>query len=346
MADLRLTVGGASYGGWKSIAVTRGIEQIAGGYDLSVSELAPDGSAAAALMPGQRAALSIDDQVLITGYIDETEIKHAGSDHSIAVRGRDATGDLVDCAAAHPTGQWLNRNMLQIATDLVAPFGIAVAADTSVGAPFRKWNIEPGETVFENLDRMARHRGVLLFSDGKGGLLITKVGTARVGTALVLGENILAGQVTLSHLSRFSAYTVKGQRPRDDESDGEDVSQKKGVAADAGVTRYRPSVEVIEDVGDADVFTQRATWRRNVNAGRSARATITVQGWAHKDGLWMPNTLVSVTNPWLRLKERELLIVQVRNMLDGAGTRTELSLTLPEAFSLLALPEPDDEDSL
>ena len=38
MPEVILTVGGRQYGGWKSVDIRRGIEQIAGSFELSVTE--------------------------------------------------------------------------------------------------------------------------------------------------------------------------------------------------------------------------------------------------------------------------------------------------------------------
>jgi len=344
MSDVQLKIGSRAYSGWKTVSVTRGIEQIAGSFELGVSELTPDGSAARDIVPDKRASLSLDGELVITGWIDEIEISHAAHEHTITVRGRDVTGDLVDCAAVHKVGQWKGQTMLQIAQDLCDPFGIKVTSDTDVGKPFETWSIEPSESVFENLDRMARHRAVLLVSDGRGGLKLTRAGTQRISTALELGENILAGTMTLSFLNRARDYIVKGQRQSDDDSFGDEVTEKKGTAHDSNIKRYRPRIELIEDNGDADVLRRRAEWRRNVEAARSARAVITVQGWRHAKGLWQPNTLVTVNDHRLRIEKRTLLNVQSKYTLDGQGSRTELTVTLPEAFSLSAIPEREGFD--
>lgn len=340
MPDVELIVGSQRFSGWKGIAVVRSIEQIAGVYELQVSDTAPDGTTSKRIVPGAKAALSLDGETIITGYIDDVEMAHRGNERSIAVRGRDAAGDLVDCSAVYKTGQWSNQSMLAIARDLAAPFGITVSADVDVGKPFVVWNVEPGETVFENIDRMARHRGVLVVSDGQGGIALTRAGAVRAPTNLVLGENILTGSNSISHRERFSEYRVVGQRPRDDSSDGEQLTEMQGRSVDAAVKRYRPRVEVIEDVGDTEALARRALWRRNVQAGRSARAQITVQGWRHESGLWAPNTLVTVRNEWLRLSA-ELLIVEARYLLDLTGTRTELTVTIPAALTPEELPEAD-----
>lgn len=346
MSDAQLLVNGNLYGGWKSQRITRGIEQIAGSFELGVSEMWPDQAAAITINTGARCEVRIDGETVITGWVDEVGVDYDADSHEVKVRGRDATGDLVDCAAIHKSGEWQGQTMLQIARDLVAPFGIKVTANTDVGAPFKNWNIQDGETVFENIDRMARHRAVLTVSDGKGGLLLTRAGQQRASTALVLGENIELASGTRSALERFSEYIVKGQQAADDLITGTDATEPQGRAADKNVQRYRPLIVIAETAADAAALQQRAEWERNVRAGRAAALTYTVVGWRHRNGLWQPNTIVPVRDAFLRT-ETDYLISQVRYLLDDeGGERAELSLRLPQAFDLVAIPETDDEDFL
>jgi len=334
MPELLLTVGSTSFGGWTDIEVRRSITEIAGRYDIRVSATAPDGSAAQTLVAGARASISLDDVTVITGYIDDIEITHSAREHMLTVRGRDAAGDLVDCAAIHKTGQWMDQGMLAIARDLTAPFGVSVRSETDLGPAFRTWNIEPGESVFENLDRMARQRSVLVISDGTGGIVLTTAGKQRVGTALVLGSNILQAETLVSHAERFSEYIVMGQRPRDDDNEPAEITSKKASAKDALIRRYRPSVEIVEDNGDLASFQQRANWRRSVKAGLGLSTSVLVNGWSHGGVLWQPNTLVTVDDSRLRLKNRELLIVAVRHSLSfNGGSITELSLMPRQALT-------------
>ncbi|MDP3715185.1 MAG: contractile injection system protein, VgrG/Pvc8 family, partial [Burkholderiales bacterium] len=261
---------------------------------------------------------------------------HDAQSHTVGVSGRDATGDLVDCAAIHKSGRWAGRRMEQIAADLCSPYGITVRAATDTGAALPSWQIQEGESAFECIERLARDRGVLLVSDGQGGLSISRAGTTRIGTALVRGENILAASGTLSLRERFSTYIVKGEQPGTDDVFAEQIRQK-AIAADAVVTRHRPLIVLAEDQATAASMKRRAEWERNVRAGRSIDITVTVQGWAHAAGLWEPNRLVRVTDEWLRLDD-DLLIKQVGFSLDEQGTRCELALTMPQAFDLIPLP--------
>lgn len=338
MPDVRLTVEGVSYGGWKSLSVSRGIEQIAGSFEIGVSERWPDIQVLRKIAPGDKCTLAMDGTVVITGYVDEVSMDYSGSAHEVQVTGRDATSDLVDCSAIYKTGKWTNRKMEQIAGDLCAPFGITVSVETDTGAAVSAWQIQEGESVFECLERLSRDRGVLLVADGKGGMAITRASKTRVATNLVRGENILAASGSLSFLERFSQYIVKGSSTGNDFTFG-DAVRLKAVTSDAVITRYRPLLLVAEDVGTAATLKRRAEWERNVRAGRSIDIGYTVQGWSHASGLWQPNRLVHVKDDWMRLDD-DLLIKRVAHKLDDGGTTTELRVTMPQAFDVMSLPKP------
>lgn len=337
--DLRLNVGGTSYGGWKEIRVHRGLEEIAGAFEIGVSELWPEQSTPREIRENDRCAVVIDGQTVVTGYVDAVSVEYDNENHGVTVRGRDATGDLVDCSAVHAGGEWRNVTLQQLATSLAKPFGVGVRVETDLGAPFKQWAIEEGESVFENLDRAAKHRGVLLLSDGQGNLVLARPSKNRTGIVLQRGVNILRARAEHKCEQRFSEYIVKGQRAGDDEDNGEAVTSQKASARDPGVPRYRPLVLVAEEQGDGVTFGKRAAFEASVRAARGRTAQVTVQGWKSAGGkLWEPNTLVTLRCPWLRL-DRELLISEVDLVLDASGTRAELGLTIPEAYSLLPVPE-------
>lgn len=341
--DVRLEVAGSLYGGWKSINISRSIEQISGSFNLSVSELWPGQDFARRIKDGDACKVKVDGQTLITGYVDEVRISHGGAAHEVSLSGRDVTGDLVDCSAIKGSGQWANRKLEQIAADLCAPFGVHVRADVDTGKAFANFALQEGETVFEALERMAKIRAVLLTTDGTGKLVITRPGNASIATALVLGENILEASGSISQRERYSQYTLKGQSAGGDDWSGEQASAAKATATDPAVRRYRPLIVVSDSQGDGVTLKDRALWEATFRAARAIDIMITAQGWAHSNGLWAPNAIVHVNDKWLRLND-ELLIKAVRLVLDEGGTRAELTLTRPDAFKLLPQKDPAKGD--
>jgi prophage tail gpP-like protein len=286
-------------------------------------------------MPGFACSVFLDGSPVITGYVDTPEPSYDENNHTVKIEGRDKTGDLVDCSAIYKSGQWKNRRLDQIATDVCDPFGIKVLSQTDVGESFISVNIQDGERAFELLDRLARMRAVLLVSDGLGNLIITRAGQKRIATDLVEGVNIKRAHAKFDGKERYSHYVVKGQHRT---ADGEQPDFARGPSAtsdDAAVDRYRPLVVLAEDQGHVSSLQQRAEWERNVRIGRANRAVVTVQGWKHADGLWWPNNIVRLRSPKL-YADLDLLIAHVTFIKDVKnGTTAELELCRPEAFDLL-----------
>ena len=342
MPDLRLVVDGQRYGGWQKIRVKRGIEQIANPFELGVTERWAGQDEPRPIRDGAVCQVQIDRDPVITGHVDDVLPTYDATSHTVSVTGRDATGDLVDCSA--PPTQFAGRTLLEVATTLARPYGIKVRAEVPVGGPFRTLKAEDGETVHEALEKAARIRAVLLISDGLGGLVITRAGRTRVATPLVLGQNVLRASGTRSHRDRYRDYTVKGQAAGgaglwDLGDDALERAQVLGRARDPGVARHRPLTVLAEDQVDGGSARARADWECRVRVGRAQRVTYAVQGWHHADGLWEPNTLVPVRDPYQGI-DGDMLIVSVQYLLDEDGLRTEIEVVRKEAFELIALPEP------
>lgn len=343
MSEVSLQINGQAYGGWTSVRIERGIEQMAGRFSLAVTERWPDQPTARPIHPGDACRVSVDGETLITGFVDDVEPGYSSEDHTVQVSGRDATGDLVDCAADY--GQWKGQTLAQLARTLCRPFGITVTDLAHDDYVFTALETDSGETVFDLLDRAARHAGVLLVSDGAGGLVITRTGTARAPTALELGRNILAGRGAFSHRDRFSEYRVIGQAPGTDSWNGADASEPVATVTDDRIRRYRPTIVDAEETITPAQASRRAQWQRNVAFGRSLSVSYTLAGWRHAGGLWSPNELVTVADSFMGLTVNWLIVAVAFSMDGSEGELTELTLMPPEAFDLTPLPEESADDA-
>ncbi|WP_241087417.1 phage baseplate assembly protein [Candidatus Vondammii sp. HM_W22] len=239
----------------------------------------------------------------------------------------------MDCSA--PSFQWKGQTLLQIAEKLCAPFNISVRAVTDTGAAFSGLKNNEGETAFEALERAARIRGLLL---------ITRAGSQRAAGKLKLGDNIKEAKGHFSHRNRFSVYKIKGQAAGNAFSDAAQAYQIFATVSDSAIKRHRPMTIVSDDPIDAAAAKTRATWQRNVNAGRSQSVTYTVQGWRDQGGaLWSPNWLIPVDDDYMGINQ-EMLIIAVTLVLDDRGESAELTVMLPQAFDLIELPEPKADE--
>lgn len=340
MRDVQLLVDGKAYGGWKSVRIVRSIEQLASSFVLDITEQWVGQDERLPVAEGADCVIAVDGDPVLTGYVDTVPRSYGPGAHNIGVNGRSKTGDLVDCSAIYRTGQWKQAGLLKISKDLCSPFGIAVKADAPVGAKFRKFSIQEGETVHECIERAARMRGVLLTTAPNGDLAIARAGNGRISTTLKYGVNIIGGGSTGSMKGRHSNYIVKGQAPGSDNFHGKKANQQKAEATDQAVTRHRPLIVMAEDAATAQSLLDRAAWERNTRAGRSQRVSYKVQGWEHDDGLWEPNKMVPVWDPVLMI-DSELLLVSVALVVgESDGEIAELELTGAGAFDVKPLPTP------
>lgn len=331
-----LKIEGIYYGGWKSLRVSRSIEQLAGTFELEITERWPGQPESTPIKPGQKCQLLLDGAPVITGYVDTVSPDYDSGQHTVRVSGRDKTGDLVDCSAIYKSGQWQNVKIDQLARDLLKGYDIKTLVEADVGSAFSSFNIQEGESIFECLERAARMKALLLTSNPEGDLVITRAGKQRIEHGLQEGKEIKAARADFSWKDRFSSYVIKGQGRLGGDGESEHASPA-GKVSDEIITRHRPLIVLAESHSQNSTLRDRAEWERNVRRGRSARGSITVQGWRHPGGdLWMPNLLVSVTSPWLWLDNAEMLIVGCTWTLDDrGGTLTELAIAKPEAFQLL-----------
>lgn len=345
MDDLELLINGMKYSGWTSLGVTRAVDAATTAFTATLTERWEGGESQPSqiepwpILPGDTCEVRLAGFRMVVGYVDIFKPSFSATDHAINIQGRDKVADLVDCSAVHTPDEWKNIDLLRFAKALAQPFGVTVVADVDVGAPFPVCKLQQGETAFKAIERYARQRKVLLMPDGAGGLLITRAGVRRAATSLVQGENIMAASGTIDHSQRFSSYLVKGQAAYSPDSTGETEAHIEGGVTDSGIERYRPMLIVAETGGTSSSLKDRATWEANSRIGKSAAASITVQGWRQNPGgpLWEPGLLVYVRSSWLRM-DGMMLIRQVTYERGEGGTTSKLEIVSPQACD----PEPPD----
>lgn len=337
MSKIILKVNNQKFSGWKTARVTRSMEQVSGDFALEFSDRWAEQEQAWQIKAHDAAEVLLDDITVITGYVDSVETSISGDDKVSSFSGRDKTGDLVDCSALADPGEWKKLKLDQIAEVLSAPFGIEVVRETSVGDKFFVFKLQPGESVFEALERMGRMRGVLLTSNRKGNLVITSRSSEKSGTPLIFGDNILEAKVGYDFASRFSSYETIGQQGGKAWGNHKAVTRTKtrSISTDSVIKRFRPKIIFSESQADNEAAKKRVQWEATVRAARSLSVEITVQGWKQSNGeLWKPNILVDATIPPLHLKSTLLLVKTVFSSSEDTGTRTELTLRNKESFDL------------
>lgn len=235
--SITLYLNGLIFTGWQSVSVTRSLESMSGRFELGIAVRPEDDMSV--LKVGAELILEINEQRVITGYLDDLTQHISGESKMVKISGRDRTADLVDCSVLHTSYHFKNQTLQDIAYTLCQPFNIDVVWEATSEDAMEKipvWQVEPGETVFDTLTKAARHKGVLVTSDVNGNLVFTEPTTEPIGE-FILGQNLLELELMDSWANRFSLYRVIG----DAEQGGAKGSVRKGksgVAEDPDIYVY------------------------------------------------------------------------------------------------------------
>lgn len=332
-----LKVAGRLFEGWKVVSVSKGIKHPAGAFALEYVQREDGPAPPTIIRAGDACEVLIGGETVITGWVDATNPAFDADGRSLRVEGRDKAADLVDCSALNTPGRWKDRTLLQIATDLAAPFGIVVTARTSVGDPFKSFALQQGETVWEALERLARFRGLLAVSTPAGAVEFITPGQVKAAFSLKQGEQIKAADAEHDARDRFSRYVLKGQSAGDDDVNGAAAAGPAASATDAAIRRHRPLLIVAEEQATLASLAARAGWEASVRAAQGQRVNITVQGWRDPAGaVWAADLVVPVSAPWVDIEGDQLIADVTFSLDDDGGSQTTLACVPPDAFR----PEP------
>ena len=334
-----LTVGGQRHEGWTEVEIVRALDTMAGSFSLTLTERWADQREAFALEAGAACTVAIAGETVITGWIDQLAPSISGSSHTITISGRDRAADLIDCSAIAVPGSWRDTKLETIAAELAKPFGVSVTARADTGPAIRRFALQQGETVQAAIERLCKFAGLLAISPPDGNIDLIAPETSGAVERFELGVSILAGSAAHDVSARFSDYIVKGQASGDDTASGKTVSGPKATAKDPGVKRHRPLLVVAEEQATAANLEKRARWEASTRAGRAQPVTLTAAGWRRPDGkLRDRNTIVDLSAVAL-FASGQMLVQSVAFRQGREGTRTELVLVPPAAWSQLAIPE-------
>ena len=340
---IELEVDGMKTEGWQTLAVSMGMDRAVRAFQLSVATRRQE------IRPGQACRMLLDGEPIVTGYIDSVRATFAKGSHSTAIAGRSKTADLVDCSI--PRGMWKSLStkrqdhptLAQLANRWAEPFGIDVHISKEANNRLQRienYAPEPGTRVFEAIEGLARQAGVLCMDDEDGNLVMADAGQAgRVATALVVsktGWTVLSVTVDSNFSQRFSEYTLLSKTGVSWTGDNsEQVNHHNTTALDQAVSRFRPTAGVAEESLNLKQAQERVLWQANVNAGKSFRVNVTVNGWRNPDGnIWKPNTLLRYQDAALGVN-REFVIVSVDLSVSDGGVITRLVLSPLAAYALL-----------
>ena len=199
-------------------------------------------------------------------------------------------------------------------------------------------NVQPGETVFSLAERLCRMRNIYMFSDMDENIVGYRMGSAQGSIAdLEEGRNILSASAVFNYENAYFGHEAIGQQPRTDQHYGDAARDVSGSVRNPAVPNRTVNRFLSEMPGDQADMRMRAQHENGHDVGSQVNVIIVVQGWfATPNTLWLEHVgdPVSVYSPMLFTDDRLNLAIQdVTSTQDQAGTRTTLTLVLPEAYN-------------
>jgi len=339
--EVILKVSGQAFRGWTSVVIEKSMHQMVGSFGLATTDLFPGEAKKWNIILGDECIVEINEQKVITGYVEDILIDYDADTHNIQFGGRDKTGDLVDCSFDGKAKEWKGLTIKEIVERLCNPFDIDVVVDNSVSTEANAvWpdslKADEGDTVFDLITRVCQMKSILPISYSDGKLTLTQAGVKyKAHDALLPGENILKGSFDQSNKDRFRTYIVKGQGTGEDTKSVFDFTGSVGRTTDDVISRYRPIIIFTETKCDSGRCLERAKWEMNKRAGGSRSLEYEVQGWTQSNGkIWPLNAMVQVKDNILGVNET-LLISALSFTVNESGTVTRMKVVHPDTFTVL-----------
>ncbi|WP_028164127.1 phage baseplate assembly protein [Bradyrhizobium elkanii] len=282
--------------------------------------------------PDDPCTILLAGRLAITGFIETRQVAYDAHQHGVMLIGKSLTANAAKSSVDTKTGNFDNKNIVQVAQEVVAPYGVGIKV---IGAPdltpFPKLQNSPGELVWDFLERIARPRGVVMGSDAHGNFLLIGEHTGQVVTELVEGINIKSCQCIINHEHVYTEHDVRGQHAASDDNSGTKASELKCIAKGMSGAMFSKLITPAEQpVKTQAEVCNRARYEAIWHNGTNVTATITVYGWLRDEqALWAPGDDVHVYSPMAML-DMPMKIQRVTFTQDSqSGTQTKLDLVAP-----------------
>ena len=285
--------------------------------------------------PGDSCTIHLGGQLGVTGIITQRQVAYAASEHGVQLSGVGVQWAASTSSVPSEKGQnnFDNQNVSAIFTKVVGSVG---GSPKVIGKPsdmkFENMQSQPGELVFDFLDKIARMRNAKLGSDHLGNLLLIGEHSPPITQNLTEGQNILKMQCVFSSEFLYNEYKLNSQAPlRDDKSASDSAEIMVTAAGDLPGVHGRkleiPAEHTSMNVSEAQM---RAQYEALARTGTKVTANVTVQGWL-RDGanLWRCGDGVVLYSPMCPLALTMLIKTATFTQDTRGGTLTQLECVLP-----------------
>lgn len=338
-----LTVRGQEFRDWETVEVVANLAEAYVQFRFTAAERDPlplVNWTKLQFKPGDPCTVTLAGNLVVTGYIETRQVSYDANRHGVELIGKGKSAWVARSSVASKDGNFDKMTFAQVAMKVLAPYGMVPEVLGMLNPrPFEKLQSQPGETVWDFLERIARPRGIIMGSTQRGNFLLIGKWSPKIQSQLIEGVNILSCQCIITDKALFGQYNGIGQANDGDKGQGAAGSQL--LAELPGTAKVRSMLETPAEqpVKDQAEVLERTMFERQWHESEIIEAHITTQGWLHDDkSIWYPGQHIYVKSPMAIL---DLILgaqqVTYRQSSQG-GTTTELMLVLPWRLNATTAP--------
>ena len=287
--------------------------------------------------PGDECDLYLGGWPIMHGVIMVRQVAYDKNNHTIVLQGVTLTYYAANASIIDEKSEY-HGTFLDVAGAVLAPtcsgYKVWGALDLT---PFKDpQRPNPGETIFEFLERIARTRKIIVTSDPYGDFLFIGEHEGEYVSDLVEGGNILKCQAVIADLTARSEFIARVHSGGDDDQNMKDAAHLE-ARIDGTAKCYNPLLTPIEHpVWSRHEVEQRAKTEQMFAEGQhKVEATVTVQGWFNpRTGLrWDVGQDVHFQSPMTGIDNQMMKIKTVTFTQDKMGSLTTMVIVHPSGFN-------------
>lgn len=354
-SQVRLEVNGVQYDNFVSASCNLNLDALSNSFNF---EAAVTDGRALPFKGGEECKIYVDDEPVLTGYIEIVQVNYSSDEHTVTISGRDKTADIVDSTLNQLSdirGQNLTlKSLIEI---VIGDLGLNLSVVDEVNPePFTGAediaSPEPGENAFEFIEKYARKRHVLLTSNANGNIVITSNQGVMADGAIqnIIGatdNNVIKSTFTFDISERFNIYKmVSNLNPTALNLAGDvdlaSVASQGGGVSDNNIRQGRQLILSSEASYSNAQCEERAKWEADVRRARGLEYSVDVDRFrvgGDSGDLWQLNRLYQIVDDFVGKIEPMLCNRIEFSFSVETGSRTSLQFVGEKAYTNFEEPD-------
>jgi len=347
---ITLEIEGTEFTGFQEATLSKSFDSASAQFTATISSTLPIENP---IKVGNSVRVLVDGFIALTGFVDRLDSDFSSDDHTITVRGRDKTADLIDSTISEDISVSTPTTLTKLAKQVISNIGSDIEVVSYI--PDETFDIDDnltaqtGESAFDFIEGYCRKLQVIATTDGLGRLIFTRASSTNKAAVMLINQkdgtqnNVLRGSFYVDHSQRYHTYTILSQGNAIGEinldldlASPADMANRSFTVTDTEIRSSRVFNKNSEKSANQDQCEAECKWNTNIKRARSFAYTATVAGhvMSPNTDIWRTNVVVHVIDDFADLPSAYLLISDLTFNYSEEGSTTDITCVTSDAFTL------------